>query len=249
MPININPGDLSVDNAKLPFREQIDFFLGKEGLKLPTEYWDDIKGEEHDTAFVVAGAQKADLLSDFYDAVLEAIDEGQTLAWFQKEFDHIVARHGWEHNGAADWRARIIYQTNLSVSYAKGRDEQLADPDLRAALPFCTYHLGNSLHHRAEHAAWDGLTLPWDHPFWALHDPVKAWGCNCWKSAAAGPVEGKSTAPREQYYEHVDRWGEVHTLPKGVDYGWDRSGSKWKPDLRKYPEPIAKSLKSDIDGA
>jgi len=249
MALNLKPDDLSVDNDKLPFREQIDFFLGKEGLKLPTKHWDDIKGAEHDRAFVVAGAQKADLLTDFYLAVLEAIEEGQTIEWFRHEFDHIVEKHGWDHTGAADWRARKIYLVNLSNCYAKGRDEQLADPELRAALPLLTYHVGNSMHHRETHLAWNGLTLRYDDPWWAVHRPVCAWGCNCWISATADPNPDKSTAPREQFYQHVDRWGEVHTLPKGVDYGWDRSGEKWTPDYRKYPKPIAKALKADVDGA
>ena len=239
---------LSLGNAQLPFIEQIKFFLGKEALKLPTEHWDDINGAEHDQAFIVAGAQKAEILTDFYDAVAECVKEGQSLDWFRKNFDAIVERHGWQYNGSADWRARTIYVTNLSTSYAAGRDEQLADPDLRLALPYLEYNLGNSMHHRPDHAAWSGLTLPHDDLFWADHRPVKAWGCNCWLSAVPNPTSGKDTPPKVGTYKHIDRWGEIHTLPVGVDYGWDRSNNQqWTPDYRKYPKPIADDLKADVN--
>jgi hypothetical protein len=45
-----------------PFAEQLAFFRQK--LNLPTEAWDDITLAAHDRAFVVAGAQGADLLAD-----------------------------------------------------------------------------------------------------------------------------------------------------------------------------------------
>lgn len=48
-----------------PFQAQIDFLLQK--LRLPTERWDDIRRAAHDRA-VVAGAAKADLLTDLHQA-------------------------------------------------------------------------------------------------------------------------------------------------------------------------------------
>ena len=47
-----------------PFTEQVAFFRNKMGNRVPTQAWDDLTGAEHDRAFMVAGAVKADLLSD-----------------------------------------------------------------------------------------------------------------------------------------------------------------------------------------
>ena len=243
MPLIASPETLSIDNAKLPFAEQIAFFRGKKGLKIPTEHFDDIETDEHQRAFVVAQAQKADMLTDFYNAVDEAITEGQSIDWFRSQFDDIVKKNGWVYNGSASFRTRTIYETNMLTSYARGRDAQLADPDLRAARPYLEYNLGAAEHHRPVHVSYAGITLPYDDPWIAVHRPVCAWGCHCWLRAVANPTPGKDKAPRESSYEYTDRWGEIHAIPVGVDYGFHHD---FKPDKRDYPTPIGKALDQAI---
>ena len=63
---------------KLPFAEQIAFFRGKLGRLVPTAKWTDLWQQEHDVAFMVAGAAKADLLADLAEAVDKAIADGET---------------------------------------------------------------------------------------------------------------------------------------------------------------------------
>ncbi|HDY6109681.1 TPA: hypothetical protein RQ786_006664, partial [Pseudomonas aeruginosa] len=48
--------------TSLPFAEQNQFFRRK--LNLPTNAWTDIYTREHDYAFVVAGANRDDLVQD-----------------------------------------------------------------------------------------------------------------------------------------------------------------------------------------
>ena len=79
--------------GSLSFAEQIAFFRQK--VNLGTQRWDDILGAAHDRSFVVAGAAKADLLADLRAAVTKAIAQGTTLAEFRKDFEALVARHGW----------------------------------------------------------------------------------------------------------------------------------------------------------
>ena len=118
------------------FQQAIDWFKGK--LNMPTAAWDDIWGAMHTRAFVVAGAQKADLLTDLRRAMTSAIEDGTPLNTFKSQFKDIVAKHGWEHTGNADWRARIIYDTNLRQSYNAGRWQQLQSFD------YWEYRHGNS---------------------------------------------------------------------------------------------------------
>jgi hypothetical protein len=165
-----------------PFAEQVAFFRQK--LNLPTERWDDISKEEHDRAFIVAGAQGADLLADLNAAVSKAITDGTGLAAFRKDFKALVARHGWSgwtgegsKEGVA-WRTKVIYQTNMSTSYAAGRWQQLNDPELGSILPYWRYkHSDSVLYPRPLHVSWDGLTLPRDHQFWRTHFPPNGWNC------------------------------------------------------------------------
>ena len=163
--------------ARQPFDEQITFFRNK--LNLPTASWTDIWQGQHDKAFVVAGAAKAELLTDLRGAVDGAIAEGETLAKFRKRFDAIVDKHGWSYNGGRDWRTRVIYDTNLRTSYAAGRYEQMqAVKELR---PYWRYrHSHASEEPRAEHLEWDGTVLDADDPWWDAHYPPNGWGCKCY---------------------------------------------------------------------
>lgn len=173
-----------------PFAEQLAFFRQK--LNLPTARWDDIKLAERDRAFTVAGAQCADLLEDLRGAMDEAHELGTGLDAFRKNFKRIVAERGWTgwtgegSKGGVAWRTKVIYQTNMATSYAAGRFQQLSDPDLLKVLPYWQYHHNDSVvHPRPLHVAWDGLTLPPDHPFWETHFPPNGWGCQCWVSAVS----------------------------------------------------------------
>ena len=121
--------------GSLPFREQVEFFRRK--LNVTTQAWTDVLEAEHDVAFMVAGANRDDMVADFREAVTRSIDEGATLAQFRKDFDRIVEKYGWNYNGGRNWRSRVIYETNLRQSYNAGRWTQLQS--LKAVRPFWRY--------------------------------------------------------------------------------------------------------------
>ena len=158
--------------GSLPFAEQAEFFRRK--LNLPTDGWTDIYTREHDWAFVVAGANRDAIVADFRAAIEKAIEGGTTLDEFRKDFDRIVATHGWDYNGGRNWRSRVIYDTNLATSYAAGRWQQLQ------AAPYWQYeHQDWVQNPRPLHVSWDGLVLERDNPFWQTHFPPNGWGCHC----------------------------------------------------------------------
>ena len=64
--------------GRLPFSEQIAFFRNKRNVL--TESYLDVWGAQHDLAFMVAGANRDDLLADLREAVRRAIEDGGTLA-------------------------------------------------------------------------------------------------------------------------------------------------------------------------
>lgn len=217
-----------------PFAEQSEFFQRK--LSLPSARWDDILKQQHDHAFIVAGAMKADLLADLRGAVAQAIDQGKSIQWFRGEFDRIVRKHGWEGWTGSDspagvaWRTRIIYTTNLRTSHAAGRYAQMNDPDVLKYQPYVVYRHRSTENPRLDHRAWDGLVLRHDDPWLDAHRPPNGFGCKCRiypVSRAELKRMGKSapdSAPQDGTYEHLNRaTGEVHVLPKGVQYGWDYS--------------------------
>lgn len=238
-----------------PFAEQVEFFRRK--TNLPTKKWTDIMHEEHDRAFVVAGAQSADLLADLYAAVAKAIEQGVPIGEFRKDFRAIVARHGWtgwtggDRPGGFAWRTRVIYETNMATSYAAGRFRQLSDQDLLSVLPYWRYrHADSVLHPRPQHVAWDGLTLPPDHHFYLSHFPPNGWLCHCYVEAVS-PEDYREAVAQGKGPDAAPPEGDVKGIDKGFRYTPGRSvadevGRIAADKAARLPEEIARAFASDV---
>lgn len=211
--------------GSLPFAEQAEFFRRK--LNVPTDGWTDIYTREHDWAFVVAGANRDAIVADFRAAVEKAIAGGSTLEDFRKDFDRIVATHGWDYNGGRNWRSRVIYDTNLATSYAAGRWQQLQ------AAPYWEYEHQDWVEHpRPQHLSWDGLVLERENPFWQTHFPPNGWGCHC-KVKGLWPRDlqrlgksGPDQAPELKYVERTIGQRSINgprtvRVPEGIDPGFE----------------------------
>lgn len=241
--------------ARQRFQEQIAFFRAK--LALPTERWDDIRERAHDKAFIVAGAEKADLLSDLFQAVEKSVSGG-TIGEFRADFRAAVVRSGWtgwtgEGTKAGQaWRTRTIYQANVSTSYAAGRRAQLMEPGLLAVRPFWRYvHNDGVMHPRPLHLSWNGLELRYDHPFWATHFCPNGWGCQCRIVAIREQSDDAVTEPPAGWDKIDPKTG----APVGIDKGWAYApGASTDVSLRQmvddkmvtYPPAIARALAADL---
>lgn len=211
--------------SKFTFEEQVKYFEKK--LNLPTNSYLDVLGEEHDYFFMVAGANRNEVLTAFREAVDDAIANGETLEGFRKRFDEIVANTGWQYNGGRNWRTRIIYDTNVYGAYNRGRLAQHLD--LVDVLPYWEYHHHDNEHPREEHIALDGTILPATDPFWRYYYPIKAYGCHCTVSAhdaddLAEMGRKVSPSPEIEWEEKLVgvRSGNPRTVrvPKGYDVGF-----------------------------
>ncbi len=241
-----------------PFTEQVAFFRGKVGNQVPTERWDDLLGAEHDDAFMVAGAAKADLLNDLAAAVDKAIAEGRGIEEFRKDFRAIVARNGWTGwtgegsvKGEA-WRVKTILSTNSYTSYAAGRHVQLVSGD----FAFWVYRHGGSKEPRPQHLDWDGLYLPPGHDFWVIFYPPSDWGCSCYvvgarSERAARRLGGDPAKTLAADWRKPDpRTG----LPAGAGRGWNYApGASVAPRVQalagkigSWDYQIAKAFMGDL---
>jgi hypothetical protein len=177
---------------------------------------------------------------------------------FRKRFFAAVEKgdwHGWTGEATAAgraWRTRIIYQTNLSTSYAAGRLAQLKD----AGFQYWVYRHTPNEHPRLQHLAWDGLTLPADHPFWQTHFPPNGWGCKCRISGASGPETAELAGGKPGYTEPPDGWDAIDTKTGeqvGIDKGWGYMPGATSDLVREIerkmdslPKPIARDLARDL---
>lgn len=241
-----------------PFAEQLAFFRQKMGNLVPTERWDDMIGEAHDTGFMVAGATKADLLTDLSVAVDKAIAEGRGIDEFRRDFRAIVAKNGWTGwtgegtvQGEA-WRVKTILRTNAYTSYAAGRYAQLAAED----WPLWVYHHGGSLEPRIQHLDWDGLALEPSHDFWQKFYPPSGWGCSCYVTGARSARGVKRLGGDPDKKLPAD-WAKIDPKtgePKGISKGWGYApgASVWQrtnffaDKLGQLPAPIGAAFGASV---
>ena len=219
--------------VNLPFKEAVDFFRQK--TDTPSAHWTAVMDDAHARSFAVAGATKDALIGDFRKAVDKAIATGTSYGEFRKDFDSLVKKYGWSHTGTADWRAKVIYNTNLATAFAAGRYAQMTDPDVLAAFPYWQYQHVNCPNPRLQHVAWSGMVLRADDPFWATCYPPNGWGCHCIvlsvseRGLAKMGKSGPDKTPTLQWQEYVNRTtGVVTKYPAGVDPGFvSNPGKAW----------------------
>lgn len=203
--------------GSLPFNEAIDFIRGK--IPIPTETWADITNAMHGRAFVVAGANKMEIVSDFHKAILGAIENGTDISRFRKDFDAIVEKYGWSYNGKRGWRTNIILDTNLSTAYSAGREKQRRTEAVVKAFPNDTYRSMDDGRVRPLHKSWDGVTLPWDDPWWDTHTAPCGWGCRCWKEPSAGKPDKQAPNDGTVAWKNPAT-GKTEYIPAGIDPGF-----------------------------
>lgn len=233
---------VNVAYGSLPFKEQIEFFRRK--ANVPTNSYVDIYNNEHDYAFVVAGANRNALLNDFRVAIDKAISQGTTLEEFRKDFAEIVEKHGWSYNGSFNWRSRVIYETNLNSSYQAGRYQQLRD----AKFPYMEYlHSDYVEHPRELHQSWDHLVLDFNDPWWNTHFPPNGYGCQCRvRGRTAGDLKrmgknGPDTAPVINWVDRVigENSGNprIVRVPEGIDPSFEHIPGQSRLDTF-VPNPL-----------
>lgn len=250
--------DLKQTFAK-PFDLQIAALRLRLANQVGTVAWDDLVKAEHDRAFVVAGAMKADLLADLGKAVEKAIGDHRSIEKFREEFRQIVTDrgwHGWTGEGTPKgeaWRTKVIYRTNMATSYAAGRFAQLK----AAGYKFWVYKHGNAVEPRLQHLAWDGVALPPDHPFWETHAPPNGWGCTC-RIRGADSERGIRRAGGDPGKKLPDGWDATNAKtgePPGIDKGWGYApGASVADELQSFvstkvatlPLPLAEALKVEV---
>ncbi len=239
-----------------PFAYQVAAYRLRLMQLAPTTGWDkEIWQAQHDRAFMVAGAMKADVLADLAAMVDKSIAQGGTLEEFRRDFRAMVEQKGWQISpagqgtkGGEAWRTKVIYKTNMATSYAAGRMAQLR----AGGYKFFVYRHGNSLEPRLQHLGWDGLVLEADHPFWDTHAPPNGWGCSC-RIAGARSRESAHRVGGKPDKELPDNWKAIDPktgAPVGLDRGWAYSpGARVSnviaalaPKIMDLPAPLAADM-------
>lgn len=237
------PSQINVDSFGLPNARAIENIRQK--LRIPSERWDDVRGDINAKGFAVAGATQADLIKELHDSIIEMIESGGSITDFRRQFDDIVQRNGWTYKGKRGWRTRVIYDTNLRSAHMAGRWSQMQET--KAQRPYLEYLTVGDSAVRPEHRVWHRVILHIDDPFWETHYPPNGWGCRCTvRTLSDRDMQRRglrlSRPPRIVSTERVNAaTGEVYgDVPAGIDVGWDYNvGKAWLGPEKALAEKLA----------
>ena len=118
----------------MTFEEAVSYF--KERVPVTAAKFYAIAEECRGLAFTVSGYTKAQMLKRFYDELLAALEEGNTLSEFRANMNEFLEAEGYE--GLDPLQADNIFRTNIQTAYNVGHYEQMTNPDVSSARTGCT---------------------------------------------------------------------------------------------------------------
>ena len=120
---------------------------------------------------------KAQILKRFYDEILAALEDGNTLSEFRSRMNEFLTSEGYE--GLDPLQADLIFRTNIQTAYNVGHYEQMTDPGVMKLRPYWQYDAVNDAHTRPSHLAMDGRVFPADSAVWDSWFPPNGFRCRC----------------------------------------------------------------------
>ena len=249
---------------KVPPAEAVEHFRAK-GFHVGFD-WRDTSAAEHLKSLTVAKVGSLDILEDIRGAMDEAIAEGTTLRQFRGRLEPLLVEKGWWGQArvldpltgrmrtaqlGSPRRLRIIFDTNLRMSYAKGRWERIER--VAEERPWLRYVSVLDERTRPDHAAWHGTVLRWDDPWWQTHYPPNGWRCRCLvQQLSDDDLEAFGFTPSDAPPPGSDatrswtnkRTGETVQVPVGIDPGFQHNVGLLAP-----AEPAQRMLEERIAAA
>ena len=146
----------------MTFEEAVAYF--KERVPVTASRFYQIAAEYRALAFTVSGYTKAQVLKKFYDELLAALEEGNSLAEFRENMNDFLEVEGYE--GITPYQAENIFRTNIQTAYNVGHYKQMTEPGVKALRPYWQYDAVNDSKTRPSHLAMDGRVFMADDPIW-----------------------------------------------------------------------------------
>lgn len=100
----------------MTFEEAVAYF--KERVPVTASRFYQIAAEYRALAFTVSGYTKAQVLKKFYDELLAALEDGNSLAEFRENMNDFLEAEGYE--GITPYQAENIFRTNIQTAYNVG---------------------------------------------------------------------------------------------------------------------------------
>jgi len=213
----------SISDDPERFDEAVDEF--RKRVPLTEEEYESILEEERVRAFTVAGAAQADLVTQVYEAIDSAIEQGTTFEEFKDQVgDALESAWGGEIPG----RLETIFRTNVQTAYSHGRYKIMTSKAVKEARPYWRAEVVDDDRTSDICEELIGVVLPADDPFWDDHIPPLHFNCR----TVLSPLSAEEAADEGVAEEEPDTDADE-------GFGGTPDEDDWEPDAEDYPAEIA----------
>jgi len=212
---------MALELKALPPREAIRFWADK--VPMPAQEFYALAAEQRVNAFAVSGIAQMDQLMTVYDSLGRAMQEGASFQAWKKSLPDLWKSKGWV--GPNAYRISNIFHTNIQTAYNVGRYRQMMA--VAQERPIWTYLGVNDRRQSPLCRRLNGLSYPYDHPFWQTYYPPNHFRCRSSVSS-----RGAAQAERAGVQVQTEIPGDVEP-EKG--FGVNPGQGHYQPDLSKYP--------------
>jgi len=145
------------------------------GLRVVTrEEWNRLTAAQRARAFSVAGIEERAALEGLQKLIAEGIDKGWTEQQFAERAEKLLGKFQQEAGAL-----RTLWNTTVGSSLAKGREEELNDPEVKRVVSWRLFDAMLDFATRPNHRALDGGLAPADWPGWIRYAPLLGYNCRC----------------------------------------------------------------------
>lgn len=223
----------------LPFEEAVKYF--KNRLPMTPSQFQKLAGEYRSMAFTVSGYSSIQIIKQFHDALLKAIESGETMEDFRQRINSFLTDRGYD--GITPFQADNIFRTNVQTAYQVGHYNSMTDPAVKRLRPYWQYDAVNDRHTRKAHLAMDGKVFPADSPVWDVWYPPNGYRCRCSvQTLSLRQVEARGLKVEDAAPDAVSMDGLhlTHVMPDHK-FGTNPAKHQWQPDMSAYPAPLRKA--------
>lgn len=154
------------------FPEAVAWFRAR--VPMTEEAFGELSARAQEKAFTVANVAQLDVVTDAWEALDKAIDEGTDLREFVAD---VGAQLEQAWGGEDPARLESMFRTNVQFAYAAGRTIMQDDPAIKEARPFKRFMAVLDSRTSEICSERDGTVLPADDPFWDSNNPPLHRGC------------------------------------------------------------------------
>ena len=147
-------------------------------------------------AFTAAGVENKAALEALKKLLAEGLQNGWTAAKFEQSAAELLAKFQTQAG-----ELRTLWNTVTATAMARGREEMLSDPEVRAIVSHRLYDAILDQFTRPNHRALDGGIAPWDWPGWSTYAPPNGFNCRCSLIGITGVRAAKLLAAGGQYFD------------------------------------------------